>query len=66
MGHVIGHVMNNDESSYQKEMNNLAECRTENNLLFSFSKTRELIVDFRKKRRQRNTPLSTSMVQVKL
>ena len=42
---AIGHITNSDKSSYQEEINNLAECCTESNLLLNVSKTKELTVD---------------------
>ena len=43
--YAMGHVTNNDKSSYKEEINNLAEWCTESNVLLSVSKTKELIVD---------------------
>ena len=49
--------ISNDEISYQ----HCTELCTENNLLPEVSKTKELVVDSTKKRRQRRTPPSTSV-----
>ena len=45
---IIGRIMNEDESSYREEINNLRGWSTENNLQLNVSKTKELIVGFRK------------------
>ena len=45
---IISRIINNHKSSYQEEINNLAERCTESNLLLNVSKTRELSVDFQK------------------
>ena len=46
---VIGLISNNDESAYREEVQHLAEWCTDNNLALNTNKTKELIVDFRKK-----------------
>ena len=46
---IIRGTMNNIKSSYQEEINNLAERCTENHQLLNVSNTKELTVDFRKK-----------------
>ena len=46
---VIGLISNNDETAYREEIQHLATWCTENNLLLNTTKTKELIVDFRKK-----------------
>lgn len=43
---IIGQITNNDEKSYQEEINNLAGWCTENNLLLIVNKIKALIVDF--------------------
>ena len=57
---IIGWFSNNDESSYREEINNLAVWCTENNVLVSVNKTKELIVDFRKKEAKTHTPVYIS------
>ncbi|ONI45395.1 hypothetical protein AN641_04260 [Candidatus Epulonipiscioides gigas] len=54
---IIGQISNNDEFSYREEINHLAEWCTENNLLLNVSKTKELIVDFRKKEAKTHKPV---------
>ena len=46
---VIGLIRDNDESAYREEVQHLAEWCTDNNLALNTKKTKELIVDFRKK-----------------
>ena len=45
---VIGLIRNNDESAYREEVDHLAARCEDNNLRLNTSKTKELIVDFRK------------------
>ncbi len=54
---IIGRIINNDESSYCKEINNLADWCAENKLLLNVSKTKELIIHFRKKEAKTHTPV---------
>ena len=56
---IIRRIINNDESSYWEEINN-PEWRTEDKLLLA-SKTKDLTVDFRSKRRHRHIHLYTSV-----
>ncbi len=46
---ISGSTINNNQSLYQDEINNLAEWCTKNDLLLSVSKTKGLIIDFWKK-----------------
>uniref|UniRef100_A0A3B4TE14 Reverse transcriptase domain-containing protein n=1 Tax=Seriola dumerili TaxID=41447 RepID=A0A3B4TE14_SERDU len=46
---VIGLIRNNDESAYREEVQHLAEWCADNNLALNIKKTKELIVDFRKR-----------------
>eukprot|EP00061_Rhincodon_typus_P016127 g44176.t1 len=46
---VVGRTSNNDESEYRKEMEGLVMSCNDNNLSLNVSKTKELIIDFRKK-----------------
>ena len=46
---VIGLISDNDESAYREEVQHLAEWCSDNNLALNTKKTKELIVDFRKK-----------------
>ena len=49
-----GLVMNSDESEYRHEVNRLVPWCDNNNLILIASKTREMIIDFRKTK----TPIS--------
>eukprot|EP00061_Rhincodon_typus_P005528 g25150.t1 len=46
---VVGWISNNDESEYRKEIEDSVTWCNENNLSLNVSKTKELIIDFRKK-----------------
>ncbi|KAF7708686.1 hypothetical protein HF521_017743, partial [Silurus meridionalis] len=48
---VIGLITNNDETAYREEIQHLATWCNNNNLLLNTSKTKELIVHFRKEAR---------------
>ncbi len=61
---IVGLIMNNDENSYREEISNLAEWCTENNLLLNVSKTKELIIDFRKNKTRTHTPVYISGAEV--
>ncbi|KAM3861147.1 inverted formin-2-like [Diretmus argenteus] len=45
---VVGLITNNDESDYRREVEELVRWCENNNLILNISKTKELIVDFRK------------------
>ncbi|TWW61216.1 uncharacterized protein LOC130525978 [Takifugu flavidus] len=47
---VIGLISNNDETAYREEVERLTTWCANNNLVLNTSKTKELIVDFRKAR----------------
>ncbi len=61
---ITGQISNNDETSYQEEINNLAEWCTENNLLPNIRKSNELITDFRKK--EAHSPVFTCFTSAPL
>eukprot|EP00061_Rhincodon_typus_P007075 g28377.t1 len=46
---VVGQTSNNDESEYRKEIEGLMTWCNEDNLSLNVSKSKELIIDFRKK-----------------
>ncbi|MCI4378954.1 hypothetical protein PGIGA_G00222290 [Pangasianodon gigas] len=54
---VIGLISDNDESDYRAEVEHLAAWCTDNNLLLNTSKTKELIVDFRKEKSVPHDPI---------
>jgi hypothetical protein len=47
---VVGLTTDNDETAYREEVRGLAIWCQENNLSLNVSKTKEMIVDYRKKR----------------
>ena len=54
---VIGLISDNDETAYREEVQHLATWCADNNLLLNTSKTKELIVDFRKKKGSTHDPI---------
>ena len=57
-----GHVVT--MTGLQEELNNLAECSTENNLLLNVSKTKELVVGFTMTEAKTHTPVNISGAEV--
>ncbi len=55
-GHTCSTTIN-DETAYREEVQHLAAWCAENSLLFNTSKTKELIVDFRKKKGGTHDPI---------
>jgi hypothetical protein len=53
---VVGLITDNDETAYREEVRDLAVWCQDNNLSLNMSKTKELIVDYRKKREE-HTPI---------
>jgi hypothetical protein len=47
---VVGLITDNDEPTYREVVRNLSVCCQDNNLYLNVSKTRELIMDYRKRR----------------
>uniref|UniRef100_A0A8C1PS38 Reverse transcriptase domain-containing protein n=1 Tax=Cyprinus carpio TaxID=7962 RepID=A0A8C1PS38_CYPCA len=54
---VIGLIRDNDETAYREEVQHLATWCADNNLLLNTSKTKELIVNFRKKKGSTHDPI---------
>eukprot|EP00061_Rhincodon_typus_P012493 g38258.t1 len=46
---TVGRISNNDESCYRREIEGLVTWCNEKNLSLNVGKTKELIIDFRKK-----------------
>eukprot|EP00061_Rhincodon_typus_P013860 g40490.t1 len=46
---MVRWILNNEESEYRKEIEGLVSCCNDNNLFLNVGKTKELIIDFRKK-----------------
>ncbi len=57
---VLGLINNNDETAYLDEVERLTSWCQDNCLSLNVSKTKELIVDFRKRQQQPYTPLMIS------
>ncbi len=57
---ILGLISNNDEAAYLDEVERLTSWCQDNCLSLNMSKTKELIVDFRKRPQQPYTPLMIS------
>ncbi len=57
---VLGLISNNDETTYLDEVERLTSCCQDNCLSLNVSKTKELIVEFRKRQQRPYTPLMIS------
>ncbi|KAI3357104.1 hypothetical protein L3Q82_015570, partial [Scortum barcoo] len=55
---VIGLITGVDETAYREEVRALTSWCQDNNLQLNVSKTKELIVDFRRRQREEHAPLS--------
>ena len=58
---VVGLITKEDESSYRREITEMVRWCEENNLILNISKTKEMIIDFRKKI---SSPLSLGALNV--
>ena len=56
---VVGRISSNDKTEHRNEIENLVNWYSDNNLSLNVTKTKEIVIDFRKRRE--NMPLSTSM-----
>ena len=54
---VIGLITNSDESEYRDQVNKLISWCSDNNLELNVNKTKEMIVDFRRKKSSPPSPL---------
>ncbi|XP_075935394.1 uncharacterized protein LOC142935136 [Anarhichas minor] len=61
---VVGLISNNDETHYRQEVQHLAEWCSDNNLVLNTTKTKEVIVDFRRSRKTTPSPLYISGEEV--
>ncbi len=59
---VIGLITNNDEMAYREEVSTLTKWCQENHLSLNIDKTKELVVDYRRQRRE-HTPISKTPVE---
>ena len=55
---VIGQITDDDETAYREEVENLTSWCQDNNLHLNISKTKELIVDYRKQQREGHAPIA--------
>eukprot|EP00061_Rhincodon_typus_P005269 g24571.t1 len=60
---VVGWISNNDKSKYRREIEGLVMWCNENNLSLNIGKTKELIIDFRKKGRE-HIPICINRTEV--
>ena len=60
---TVGLIIGNDESAYKKEVRDLAVWCRSNNFTLNVSKTKELIVDYRKHRGE-HVPIHINRVTV--
>ncbi|KAK9541954.1 hypothetical protein VZT92_001964 [Zoarces viviparus] len=61
---VVGLISNNHETHYRQEVQHLAEWCSDNNLVLNTTKTKEVIVDFRRSRKTTPSPLYICRVEV--
>ena len=47
---VVGRISNNDETEYRNEIEKLVNWCGDNNLSLNVNKTKEIVIDFRKRR----------------
>ncbi|KAI5627525.1 gastrula zinc finger protein XlCGF28.1-like [Silurus asotus] len=61
---VVGQIENNNDLAYRKEIHDLAAWCATNNLSLNATKTKELIVDFRKSNSGRHLPVNINETEV--
>ncbi|KAL1006621.1 hypothetical protein UPYG_G00074580, partial [Umbra pygmaea] len=61
---ILGLISNNDETAYREEVNALVTWCQSNNLSLNVSKTKEMIVDFRKRQREGLAPIHIDGAEV--
>jgi len=54
---VVVLITNNDETHYREEIQHLTQWCSANNLVLNTSKTKEVIVDYRRSRKTEHSPL---------
>ena len=54
---MVGLIHQNDECDYRYEIDRLIQWSADNNILLNSSKTKEIIIDFRKKRLEETQPI---------
>ena len=55
---VIGQITDGDETAYREEVENLTSWCQDNNLHINVSKSKELVVDYRKQQREGHVPIA--------
>jgi hypothetical protein len=60
---VLGLITNNDETAYGEEVRELAVWCQDNNLSLNVNKTKEMIVDYRK-RRVEQAPINILIITI--
>ena len=58
---VVGRITDNNETAYREEVRDLAVGGQDNNLFLNISKTKELIVDYRKRKAEHAPFTSTGL-----
>eukprot|EP00061_Rhincodon_typus_P005660 g25455.t1 len=61
---VMGQTSNSDESKYRKEIEGLVTWCNENSFSLNIGKTKELIIDFRKKKKGEHAPIYINGTEV--
>ena len=59
---MVGLITNGDESGYRREVDDLVRWSENHNLILNISKTKEMVVDFRRKANISLPPLSPGKV----
>ncbi|KAK7877923.1 hypothetical protein WMY93_031452 [Mugilogobius chulae] len=63
---ILGLITNNDESAYRDEVKSLTSWCQENNLSLNVSKTKEMIVDFRRRHVDQHSSIYINNAEVEL
>ncbi|KAI4894750.1 hypothetical protein NFI96_033825, partial [Prochilodus magdalenae] len=63
---ILGHITDGDETVYRKEVSTLSEWCYHNNLSLNISKTKEMMVDYRKLQRGGHSPLYINGAEVEM
>ena len=63
---VVGLISNNNETAYREEVENLTSWCKENNLLLNVTKTKEMIMDFRRSKRTPHLPITINATPVEI
>ena len=63
---VVGMISNNDETAYREEVEHLTSWCKENNLLLNVSKTKEMVMDFRRSTVTPHLPITINGTPVEI